>query len=123
MGLQCATTAVMTTKNSGSRFTATDLAERIRNHGRETYLLFNSVVVSVAIANGAYVFALLLGSSVMPLLWLPFMLASFGFVVVTFFGPLSTSLLVVFVPDWRHITFPILQALAIFLMFSMLLPS
>jgi hypothetical protein len=113
----------MTSENTGSRFTATDLAERIRNHGRETYMLFNSVVVSVAIANGAYVFALLLGSAVTPLLWPPFMLASFGFVVITFFGPLSTSLLVVFVPDWRHVIFPILQALTIFLMFTMLLPS
>jgi hypothetical protein len=56
-------------------------------------------------------------------LWLPFILASFGFVVVTFFGPSSSSLLVVFVPDWRHIVFPILQALALFLKFSMLLPS
>src|SRR5215472_5869355 len=123
MGSQCATTAAMTTKNSGSTFAAADLAQRIRNHGRETYMLFNSVVVSVAIANGAYVCALLLGSSVTPLLWLPFILASFGFVVVTFFGPSSTSFLVIFIPDWRHIIFPIIQALALFLKFSMLLPS
>ncbi len=113
----------MTSENTGFRFTATDFAERIRNHGRETYMLFNSVIVSVAIANGAYVLALLLASSVPPLLWLPFMLASFGVVVVTFFGALSSSLLIVVIPDWRHIIFTILQALAVFLMFSMLLPS
>jgi len=35
------------------------------------------------------VFALLLASPIAQLLWLPFMLASFGFVLVTFSGPVT----------------------------------
>jgi len=43
-------------------------AARIRDHGRETQLFLNSVLVSVAVANAAYVFALLLGSGITPTL-------------------------------------------------------
>ena len=98
------------------------LAARIRDFGRETQLFLNSVLVSVAIANAAYVFALLLGSGISPMLWLPFMLASFGFVLITFSGTSSTSLLIVSLPDWRDGVLPLLQAMTVFLMFSMLMP-
>jgi hypothetical protein len=99
------------------------LAARIRDHGRETQLFLNSVLVSVAVANAAYVFALLLGSGITPTLWLPFILASFGFVLMTFSGTSHTSLLVVSLPDWRDGVLPLLQAMAVFLMFSMLIPA
>ena len=99
------------------------LAARIRDHGRETQLFLNSVLVSVAVANAAYVFALLLGSGITPMLWLPFILASFGFVLITFSGTSSTSLLIVSLPDWRDGVLPLLQAMAVFLMFSMLIPA
>src|SRR5437660_1040397 len=46
------------------------LASRIRDHGRETQLFLSSVLVSVAVANAAYVFALLLGSGITPMVWL-----------------------------------------------------
>jgi hypothetical protein len=99
------------------------LAARIRDHARETQLFLNSVLVSVAVANAAYVFALLLGSGITPMLWLPFMLASFGFVLITFSGSFNTSLLVVSLPDWRDGVLPLLQAMTVFLMFSMLIPT
>jgi len=99
------------------------LAARIRDHGRETQLLLNSVLVSVAMANAAYVFALLLGSGISPMLWLPFILASFGFVLISFSGSFNTSLLMVSLPDWRDGVFPLLQAMMVFLMFSMLIPT
>ena len=99
------------------------LAARIRDHGRETQLFLSSVLVSVAVANAAYVFALLLGSSITPMLWLPFMLASFGFVLITFSGTSNTSLLIVSLPDWRDGILPLLQAMTVFLMFSMLMPA
>jgi len=99
------------------------LASRIRDHGRETQLFLSSVLVSVAVANAAYVFALLLGSGITPMLWLPFMLASFGFVLVTFSGTSNTSLMVVSLPDWRDGVLPLLQAMTVFLMFSMLIPA
>ncbi len=99
------------------------LAARIRDHGRETQLFLNSVLVSVAVANAAYVFALLLGSSISPMLWLPFILASFGIVLITFSGSSNTSLLVVSLPDWRDRVLPLLQAMTVFLMFSMLIPT
>ena len=99
------------------------LAARIRDHGRETQLFLNSVLVSVAVANAAYVFALLLGSGITPMLWLPFILASFGFVLITFSGTSSTSLLIVSLPDWRDGVLPLLQAMAVFLMFSTLIPA
>jgi hypothetical protein len=99
------------------------LAARIRDHGRETQLFLNSVLVSVAVANAAYVIALLLASGITPMLWLPFMLASFGFVLITFSGSLTTGMLVVSLPDWRDGVFPLLQAMMVFLMFSMLIPA
>ncbi len=99
------------------------LTDRIRDHGRETQLFLNSVLVSVAVANAAYVFALLLGSPIARLLWLPFVLASVGFVLVTFSGPFTTSLLIVSMPDWRDSVLPLLQAMTLFLMFSMLVPT
>ena len=101
------------------------LAERIRDHGRETQLFLNSVLVSVAVANAAYVFALLLGSGIMPMLWLPFIpQPSFGFVLIHILRHLeSTSLLIVSLPDWRDGVLPLLQAMAVFLMFSMLIPG
>jgi len=99
------------------------LTARIRDHGRETQLFLSSVLVSVAVANAAYVFALLLGSGITPMLWLPFMLASFGFVLVTFSGTSNTSLMVVSLPDWRDGVLPLLQAMTVFLMFSMLIPT
>jgi len=99
------------------------LASRIRDHGRETQLFLSSVLVSVAVANAAYVFALLLGSGITPMLWLPFMLASFGFVLVTFSGTSNTSLMVVSLPDWRDGVLPLVQAMTVFLMFSMLIPA
>jgi hypothetical protein len=99
------------------------LAARIRDHGRETQLFLSSVLVSVAVANAAYVFALLLGSGITPMLWLPFMLASFGFVLITFSGTSNTSLLIVSLPDWRDGILPLLQAMTVFLMFSMLIPA
>ncbi len=102
---------------------ADTLAGRIRDHGRETQLFLSSVLVSVAVANAAYVFALLLGSGITPILWLPFMLASFGFVLITFSGTSHTSLLVVSLPDWRDGVLPLLQAMAVFLMFSTLIPA
>ena len=102
---------------------AATLASRIRDHGRETQLVLSSVLVSVAVANAAYVFALLLGSGITPTLWLPFMLASFGFVLVTFSGTSNTSLMVVSLPDWRDGVLPLLQAMTVFLMFSMLMPT
>jgi hypothetical protein len=99
------------------------LAGRIRDHGRETQLFLNSVLVSVAVANAAYVFALLLGSGITPMLWLPFMLASFGFVLITFSGSSTTSMLVVSLADWRDGVIPLLQAMTMFLMFTMLIPA
>lgn len=99
------------------------LAARIRDHGRETQLFLSSVLVSVAVANAAYVFALLLGSGITPMLWLPFMLASFGFLLITFSGTSHTSLLIVSLPDWRDGILPLLQAMTVFLMFSMLMPA
>jgi hypothetical protein len=99
------------------------LTDRIRDHGREIQLFMNSVLVSVAVANAAYVLALLLGSTISRLLWLPFVLASFGLVLVTFSGTFNTSLLVVSMPDWRDSTLPLLQAMMLFLMFSMLIPT
>jgi hypothetical protein len=79
--------------------------------------------VSVAVANAAYVFALLLGSGITPMLWLPFILASFGFLLITFSGTSNTSLLIVSLPDWRDGIIPLLQAMTVFLMFSMLMPA
>jgi hypothetical protein len=99
------------------------MADRIRDHGREIQLFMNSVLVSVAVANAAYVFALLLGSSISLLVWLPFVLASFGLVLVTFSGTFNTSLLIVSMPDWRDSTLPLLQAMMLFLMFSVLIPT
>jgi hypothetical protein len=99
------------------------LTDRIRDHGREIQLFMNSVLVSVAVANAAYVFALLLGSPISRLLWLPFVLASFGLVLVTFSGTFNTSLLIVSMPDWRDNTLPLLQAMMLFLMFSVLIPT
>ena len=99
------------------------LTDRIRDHGREIQLFMNSVLVSVAVANAAYVFALLLGSGVSRLLWLPFVLASFALVLVTFSGTFNTSLLIVSMPDWRDSTLPLLQAMMLFLMFSVLIPT
>jgi hypothetical protein len=99
------------------------LADRIRDHGRETQLFMSSVLVSVAVANAAYVFALLLGSPITPLLWLPFVLASFGLILVTFSGTSNTSLLIVSMPDWRDSVFALLQAITVFLMFGTLIPA
>lgn len=99
------------------------LTDRIRDHGREIQLFMNSMLVSVAVANAAYVLALLLGSTISRLLWLPFVLASFGLVLVTFSGTFNTSLLVVSMPDWRDSTLPLLQAMMLFLMFSVLIPT
>jgi hypothetical protein len=99
------------------------LTDRIRDHGRETQLFLSSVLVSVAVANAAYVFTLLLASPIAAVLWLPFVLASFGFVLVTFSGTFNTSLLIVSMPDWRDSVLPLLQAITIFLMFGMLIPA
>ena len=99
------------------------LTDRIRDHGRETQLFLSSMLVSVAVANAAYVFALLLASPIAPLLWLPFVLPSFGFVLVTFSGTSNTSLLIVSMPDWRDSVFPLLQAITVFLMFGVLIPA
>jgi len=113
----------LTEGSISAQLDADTLAARIRDHGRETQLFLNSVLVSVAVANAAYVFALLLGSGITPMLWLPFMLASFGFVLVTFSGTSNTSLMVVSLPDWRDGVLPLLQAMTVFLMFSMLMPA
>src|SRR5260370_15508777 len=99
------------------------LIDRIRDHGREIQLFLSSMLVSVAVANAAYVFALLLGSPIAPLLWLPFVFPSFGFVLVTFSGTSNTSLLIVSMPDWRDSVFPLLQAITVFLMFGVLIPA
>src|SRR5258708_12269381 len=99
------------------------LTARVRDHGREGQLFLNSVLVSVAVANAAYVFALLLASGITPMLWLPFMLASFGFVLITFSGSSTTSMLIVSLADWRDGVIPLLQAMAMFLMFTMLMPA
>lgn len=98
------------------------LNDRIRDQGRETHLTLTGILASVAVANAAYVLALLLASSISPTLWLPFMLASLGFMTVTLVGPSTTSLLLVSMPDWRDGVLPLFQAMAIFLMFSMLMP-
>src|SRR5260370_2249244 len=87
------------------------LAARVRDHGREGQLFLNSVLVSVAVANAAYVFALLLASGITPILWLPFMLASFGFVLITFSGSSTTMLLVVSLADLPDSFFPLVHAM------------
>src|SRR5260370_17744321 len=99
------------------------LASRIRDHGRETQLFLSSVLVSVAVANAAYVFALLLASGITPILWLPFMVGSVGFVLITFSGSSTTSMLIVSLADWRDGVIQLLQAMTMFLMFSMLIPA
>ncbi len=99
------------------------LAARVRDHCREGQLFLNSVLVSVAVANAAYVFALLLASGITPILWLPFILASFGFVLITFSGSSTTSMLIVSLADWRDGVIQLLQAMTMFLMFTMLIPA
>jgi hypothetical protein len=96
--------------------------DRIRDLGRETQLTLSGVLVSVAVANAAYVLSLLLASTISFTLWLPFLAASFAFVIVTLTGSTISNLFLVSMPDWLDSTLPLLQALMMFLMFSMLIP-
>jgi len=98
------------------------LGQRMRDQARETHLIFNSILVSVAVANAAYVLALLLASGISPTLWLPFLMASLGFVFVTLAGTLPGNLLLVSMPDWSAGALPLFQTMALFLMFSLLMP-
>ena len=79
--------------------------------------------MSVAVANAAYVLALLLASRISPALWLPFLMASLGFVFVTLAGTLPGNLLLVSMPDWSSAALPLFQTMALFLMFSLLMPA
>src|SRR5215469_1062318 len=98
------------------------LGQRMRDQARETHLIFNSILVSVAVANAAYVLALLLASGISLALWLPFLMASLGFVFVTLAGTLPGNLLLVSLPDWSSTAFPLFQTMTLFLMFSLLMP-
>jgi len=100
----------------------TTLAARIRDHGRETQLFLNSVLVSVAVSERGLcicasarqryhadaVAAIYPGQ-----LWLV--------LIHVFSGTSSTSLLIVSLPDWRAAVF-IAAGHAVFLMFSTLIP-
>jgi hypothetical protein len=72
----------LTEEPISAQLDADTLAARIRDHGRETQLFLNSVLVSVEVANAAYVFALLLSSGITPMLWLPFILGILGLVAL-----------------------------------------
>src|SRR5215469_11384423 len=98
------------------------LGQRMRDQARETHLILQSILVSVAVANAAYVLALLLASRISPALWLPFLMASLGFVFVTLAGTLPGNLLLVSMPDWSSTAFPLFQTMTLFLMFSLLMP-
>jgi hypothetical protein len=96
--------------------------DRMRDLGRETQQTLSGVLVSVAVANAAYVLSLLLASAIPFTLWLPFLAASFAFVIVTLTGSTISNLFVVSMSDWLDTALPLLQALMMFLMFSMLIP-
>src|SRR5262249_29062411 len=110
------------TESHTPQLRAKALGQRMRDQAREMHLILNSILVSVAVANAAYVFALLLASTISPAMWLPFLLASLGFVFVTLGGTLPGNLLLVSLPDWSETAFPLFQTLALFLMFSLLMP-
>jgi len=55
--------------------TVADLRERSRNHAHESQILLSGVMKSVTVGNAAYTLVMLAGSSVTPLLWLPYRLA------------------------------------------------
>jgi hypothetical protein len=99
------------------------LAVRLRESGRETQILLNSVLMSVAVANAAFVLARLLASGISAEIWLPFVLAGLGLLIVSFTGMSMSSLLAVYIPDLRDSILPLVQAMAVFLLFSVLTPD
>jgi len=64
--------------------TVADLQERSRNHAHESQILLSGVMKSVTVGNAAYTLVMLAGSSVSPLLWIPFWIDTFATIIVSF---------------------------------------
>lgn len=77
---------------------------------------------SVTVGNAAYTLVMLAGSSVSPLLWIPFWIDTFATIIVSFTQQITGSLLSTFVPDWRETTIVFSEALWEFMMMSTLMP-
>ena len=102
--------------------TVADLQERSRNHAHESQILLSGVMKSVTVGNAAYTLVMLAGSSVSPLLWIPFWIDTFATIIVSFTQQITGSLLSTFVPDWRETTIVFSEALWEFMMMSTLMP-
>jgi hypothetical protein len=103
--------------------TLADVREQIRNHTHDNLILLSSVMKSITIANAAYVLTMLCASSVTPFLWIPFWLASFAIIVVSFTGQITNSLLSTYDPDWRETVGAFAQTIAEFILMSVLMPQ
>ncbi len=77
---------------------------------------------SVTVGNAAYTLMMLAGSSVSPVLWLPFWLDTFATIIVSFTQQITSSLMSTYVPDWRDTTIVFSEALWEFMMMSSLMP-
>jgi hypothetical protein len=102
--------------------TVADLQERSRNHAHESQILLSGVMKSVTVGNAAYTLVMLAGSSVSPLLWIPFWIDTFATIIVSFTQQITGSLLSTFVPDWHETTIVFSEALWEFMMMSTLMP-
>src|SRR6266851_8163719 len=102
--------------------TVADLQERSRNHAHESQILLSGVMKSITVGNAAYTLVMLAGSSVSPLLWLPYWIDTFATIIVSFTQQITSSLLSTFVPDWRETTIVFSEALWEFMMMSTLMP-
>jgi hypothetical protein len=103
--------------------TLDDLRARIRDHARDSQMLLSGVMKSITIANAAYTLMLLASSSISPALWLPFWLAGFAMITVSFTAALISTLLAAFDPDWRDTFIVFSQTIWEFMTFSVLTPT
>lgn len=107
-----------------TKLNARELTLRLKLHSKENYVFIYSVmkaltVYSAAVALHSIISGLISGESVF-LLRLPYWLASFAAMILTYNATMVGLLIIAYVPNWEDSVVPFLLAVVEYLLFSVL---
>ena len=97
-----------------------DLTARLKAHARDNYLFIYSVMKGATLANAGYTLAIFFGGGTAFLPHVPFWIASFLAMILTYNATVVGGLILGFVPTWRDSVLPFTLAVVEFLLFSLL---
>lgn len=105
---------------NNSQLTVSEIKDRIGKHTSIHYLTIYTVMKGVTLANAAYTLNIIFNAGLVKWQLIPFWLASFTAVILTYDATMVGLLIMAWLPRWQDIIFPFILVVIEFLLFSVL---